>query len=113
MDNEHLVHLLVNPHHIKKEDLPYIQSNKLHEFFRILTKLFPDCKVEEENYLECIDKIEKVITDFTIEKTVEQEINKVIDLVILGNERLLSEHYREEIERRCDMHNSEKEEYLG
>ena len=113
MDNEHLVHLLVNPHHIKKEDLPYIQSNKLHEFFRILTKLLPNCKVEEKNYLECIDKIEKVITDFTIEKTVEQEINKVIDLVILENEQLLSEHYREEIERRCDMQNSTREEYLG
>ena len=55
----------------------------------------------------------KVITDFSIEKTIEKEINKVIDLVILGNEQLLSDHYREEIERRCDMHNNTEEEYLG
>jgi len=113
MDNEHLVHLLVNPHHIKKEDLPYIHCNKLDEFFRILTKLIPDYKIDEEDYMECIDKIEKVITDFSIEKTIEKEINKVIDLVILGNEQLLSDHYREEIERRCDMHNNTEEEYLG
>ena len=45
-------------------------------------KVVPDCKVEEEHYILNVNKIEKVIIDFTIEKTVEQEINKVIDLVI-------------------------------
>ena len=112
MDNEHLVHLLVNPNHLKN-DVTYIQYNKLHDFFKALHKLFPHYEIEEDDYIVCINKIEKVITDFVIDKIVEEEITKVINLVILGNEHLLSEHHREEIERRCIMHNSTKEEYLG
>ena len=81
--------MLANPHHIKKEDR-YIKECLQVEFFRVLSRIFPEIDILKEDYSECLDKIEKVLVSFIIDKTVEQEVSRLINLVILENDRVLS-----------------------
>ena len=88
MDNN-LIHMLANPHDIKKED-KYIKECLQDEFFRVLLRIFPENDISKEDYPECLDKIEKTLISFVIDKTVEQEVSRLINLVIFENDRVLS-----------------------
>ena len=87
--DENLIHMLANPYHIKKED-KYIKECLQDEFFRVLLRIFPEFDISKEDYPQCMDKIEKVLVSFIIDKTVEQEVSRLINLVIFENDRLLS-----------------------
>ena len=87
--DENLIHMLANPYHIKKED-KYIKECLQDEFFRVLLRIFPEFDISKEDYPLCMDKIEKVLVSFIIDKTVEQEVSRLINLVIFENDRLLS-----------------------
>ena len=87
--DENLIHMLANPYHIKKED-KYIIECLQDEFFRILLRIFPEFDISKEDYPECLDKIEKTLISFVIDKTVEQEVSRLINLVIFENDRVLS-----------------------
>ena len=87
--DENLIHMLANPYHIKKED-KYIKECLQDKFFRVLLRIFPKIDISKEDYSQCIDKIEKVLVSFVINKTVEQEVSRLINLVILENDRVLS-----------------------
>ena len=87
--DENLIHMLANPYHIKKED-KYIKECLQDEFFRILLRIFPENNIAKEDYPECLNKIEKVLVSFVIDKTIEQEVSRLINLVIFENDRLLS-----------------------
>ena len=88
MDNN-LIHMLANPYHIKKED-KYIKECLQDEFFRVLLRIFPENDISKEDYPECLDKIEKTLISFVIDKTVEKEVSRLINLVIFENDRVLS-----------------------
>lgn len=87
--DEQLIHMLANPYHIKKED-KYIKECLQDEFFRVLLRMFPELELSKEDYPECLDKIEKVLVSFVINKTVDQEVSRLINRVILENDRVLS-----------------------
>ena len=87
--DENLIHMLANPYHIKKE-YKYIKECLQDEFFRVLLRIFPDIDISKEDYPQCMDKIEKVLVSFIIDKTVEQEVSRLINLVIFENDRVLS-----------------------
>ena len=87
--DENLIHMLANPYHIKKED-KYIKECLQDEFFRVLLRIFPEFDISKEDYPQCMDKIEKVLVSFIIDKTVEQEVSRLINLVIFENDRVLS-----------------------
>lgn len=87
--DENLIHMLANPYHIKKED-KYIKECLQDEFFRVLLRMFPELELSKEDYPECLDKIEKVLVSFVINKTVDQEVSRLINRVILENDRVLS-----------------------
>ena len=52
--------------------------------------MFPELELSKEDYPECLDKIEKVLVSFVINKTVDQEVSRLINRVILENDRVLS-----------------------
>ena len=87
--DKNLIHMLANHYHIKKED-KYIKECLQDEFFRILLRIFPEFDISKEDYPECFNKIEKVLVSFVIDKTVEQEVSRLINLVIFENARILS-----------------------
>ena len=87
--DKNLIHMLANPYHIKKED-KYIKGCLQDEFFRVLLRMFPENDISKGDYPECLNKIEKVLVSFVIDKTVEQEVSRLINLVIFENDRVLS-----------------------
>ena len=85
---QNLIHMLANPYHIKKED-KYIKESLQDELFRVLSRIFPEIDISKEDYSKCMYKIEKVLVSYVIDKTVEQEVSRLINRVILENDRLL------------------------
>jgi len=75
----------------------YASINMNDDIFRLLLKKFPEYPIKPEYYLECISKIETILSEVSTTITVKSVLGEIINLVVLDNDRLLSTtDYRED-----------------
>ena len=76
--SEELVHLLANPHHLKKPEIKTDIYEK--ELFIILNKLYPHYKVKFDTTI--LEKIECICKEYYIDNIVEKIVNTIITDII-------------------------------
>ena len=77
--------LLANPHHLKKKKIE--DSDLDSRLFLLLSKKFPENKINKKDYTTILKKIEFILVENTIHNTVQDTIDSIINYVL--DEQLL------------------------
>tara|TARA_B100001123_G_C15334066_1_gene1032185 strand:- start:1103 stop:1372 length:270 start_codon:yes stop_codon:yes gene_type:complete len=85
-NNDNILHLLANPsYHIKKNN--HLLNSIDDEFVLLLQRKFPQYKINKEDYIKNIEKIEFLFFETNANNIIQGVIDGIINLIV--NEQVL------------------------